>query len=77
MKSFLLKARKNSDINFFTGWLIGDYPTVTGETVTRSVCFQTSIDDTCKDTETAEIKIKNCDDFFLFKLVDRISDRGE
>ena len=50
-----------------SGWMQGLHPTSLGETVTRTVCFQwTSY--TCY--WSSEIKVRNCGQFFLYRLVD-------
>ena len=50
-----------------TGWMQGSHPTSLGETVTRTVCFQSS-SNTCHTS--TEIKVRNCGQFFLYRLVD-------
>jgi hypothetical protein len=45
----------------------GSHPTSLGETVTRTVCFQSG-SNTC--SYSREIKVRNCGQFFLYRLVD-------
>ena len=50
-----------------TGWMQGSHPTSLGETVTRTVCFQSG-SNPCH--WSSEIKVRNCGQFFLYRLVD-------
>jgi len=50
-----------------TGWMQGSHPTILGEIVTRTVCFQSS-SNTCY--YSSEIKVRNCGQFFLYRLAD-------
>ena len=50
-----------------TGWMQGSHPTSLGETVTRTVCFQWA-SNTCH--RSTEIKVRNCGQYFLYRLVD-------
>ena len=50
-----------------SGWMQGSHPTSLGETVTRTVCFQ-SLNNTC--SWQSEIKVRNCGQIFLYRLVD-------
>lgn len=51
------------------GWMQGSHPTNLGETVERTVCFQ-SQDETCDSSWSKQIKVRNCGQFFLYNLVD-------
>ena len=51
----------------YSGWMQGSHPTSLGETVTRTVCFQYG-SNTCY--MSTEIKVRNCGQFFLYRLVD-------
>ena len=52
---------------YATGWMQGSHPTSLGETVTRTVCFQWD-SSTCQ--WSTEIKVRNCGQYFLYRLVD-------
>jgi len=51
---------------YVTGWMQGSHPTSLGETVTRTVCFQSG--STCQYSTV--IKVRNCRQYFLYRLVD-------
>ena len=50
-----------------SGWMQGSHPTMLLETVTRTVCFQSSRN-ICQ--WSSEIKVRNCGQYFLYRLVD-------
>ena len=58
-------------ITLAPGWLNGTHPTISEETVERSVCFNFN-GDFCKNQ--TDIKIKNCGSYFLYYLKDVIID---
>ena len=49
------------------GWMNGKYPTVEDGAVDRTACFNW-LGDECNWVKT--IKVRNCGDFFVFKLPD-------
>lgn len=50
------------------GYMQGTHPTNSGETVERTVCFQSGY--TCYSAWSTKIKVRNCGNFFLYNLVD-------
>ena len=53
-----------------TGWMQGSHPTSLGETVTRTACFQSEFDGGHTCLWSSEIKVRNCGQYFLYRLVD-------
>ena len=50
---------------FFAGWLDGAHPSNIGEEVERTICFASNTDN-CEIR--AQVMVKKCPDFFLYKL---------
>ena len=57
--------RCNSQIS---GWLFGHHPLTNGETIDGTVCFSAANGQNCY--KYVSIKIKHCNDYFLYKLGD-------
>ena len=53
-----------------SGWMQGSHPTSLGETVTRTVCFHYGSGQNAKCKWSSEIKVRNCGQFYLYRLVD-------
>ena len=51
-----------------TGWMRGSHPSIPGETVTRTMCFHEH-SNTCYSPYSKDIQVRNCGQFFLYKLV--------